>query len=83
MFQQQPSLGRQPQAAGVALEERRADVLLKLLEPFRQAGLGGVGGASGVAETAGLREADQQIEVAQASLRVQSMPVYLFLYGFI
>ncbi|MNJ68325.1 hypothetical protein D3C77_645630 [compost metagenome] len=66
MAKQQLAVGGGLQAAGVALEQRGADILLQLLEPFRQPRLGGVGDARGVAEAAGFGQADQQMQVTQA-----------------
>jgi hypothetical protein len=50
----------------MSLEQWQANVFLKIFQPFRETGLGGVEDRGGVTDVMSLREAEQHFYMAQA-----------------
>ncbi|MDT4840034.1 hypothetical protein FQZ97_738420 [compost metagenome] len=66
MGDQHIAVRRRPQAARVALEQRQPDVVFQILQPLGQARLRGVEHRRRVADVAGLGQAEQHFQIAQA-----------------
>ncbi|MCY1239052.1 hypothetical protein D9M72_518250 [compost metagenome] len=66
VLDQRLAVGRGPQPARLALEQRQADIVLQVLQPLGKPGLGGIQHGGGLAHVAGLGQAQQHLQVAQA-----------------